>query len=233
MGDDQDFEFKHKFFEWQATHLSILLLLLTVLIMTSVLPTVSDGSYLGISTNVWFWLSIFASIAHQMYVWIMWRLELYAKALSKRFNNPFLLFTVFFRLLGFSRFLIVPLAIANQGTINLNLFLQWGLPALFFLLAGYLFYSVVRWFGINKAMGLDHFIPEVARDWKMIDKGIFKYSSNAMYTFGFLVFWAIALIFESSAALIVAAFNHLYIWVHYYCTEKPDMDFIYGEEVRK
>jgi len=30
------------------------------------------------------------------------------------------------------------------------------------------------------------------------------------------------------AALAVALFNHLYIWVHYYATELPDMARIYG-----
>jgi hypothetical protein len=28
----------------------------------------------------------------------------------------------------------------------------------------------------------------------------------------------------------VAAFNHLYIWVHYFTVEKPDMDYIYGSK---
>jgi hypothetical protein len=41
------------------------------------------------------------------------------------------------------------------------------------------------------------------------------------------VFW-IAVGFNSSAALAVAAFSHAYIWVHFYATEKPDMDFLYS-----
>ena len=32
------------------------------------------------------------------------------------------------------------------------------------------------------------------------------------------------------AALVVAMFSHLYIWVHYICTERPDMRLIYGHE---
>ena len=57
-------------------------------------------------------------------------------------------------------------------------------------------------------------------------KGICKYTSNSMYSFAFLTFWAIA--GASWAALVVAAFSHLYIWVHYFCTERPDMKLIYG-----
>jgi len=32
----------------------------------------------------------------------------------------------------------------------------------------------------------------------------------------------------ATAALVLAAFCHAYIWVHYFCTEKPDMKRIYG-----
>jgi len=35
--------------------------------------------------------------------------------------------------------------------------------------------------------------------------------------------------YASIAALCVALFNHMYIWVHYYSTEFPDMKRIYGE----
>ena len=51
-----------------------------------------------------------------------------------------------------------------------------------------------------------------------------------MYTFGFLLIWIPGLWFASTAALFAAMFNHLYIWVHYFATERPDMQRIY--EVR-
>jgi len=34
-------------------------------------------------------------------------------------------------------------------------------------------------------------------------------------------------VFLSKTALLIALFNHLYIWVHYYFTENPDIKFIY------
>ena len=49
-----------------------------------------------------------------------------------------------------------------------------------------------------------------------------------MYVYAFLLFWAIAVGFNSSAALAVAAFSHAYIWVHFYATEKPDMDYLFS-----
>ncbi len=49
-----------------------------------------------------------------------------------------------------------------------------------------------------------------------------------MYVFGLLIFWIPGLLTASSPALLVALFSHIYIWVHYYSTEKPDMARIYG-----
>ena len=54
-----------------------------------------------------------------------------------------------------------------------------------------------------------------------------------MYTFGFLILWILGLVCLSQAALMAALFNHLYIWVHYYCTELPDIYAIYGKEVKE
>ena len=33
----------------------------------------------------------------------------------------------------------------------------------------------------------------------------------------------------SAAALCLALFNHLYIWIHYFATERPDMQRIYSD----
>ena len=65
----------------------------------------------------------------------------------------------------------------------------------------------------------------------MVKKGIFRYTSNGMYWFGFLLLWVPGFLFRSEGALLAALFNHLYIWVHFYFTEKPDMDLIYGGPV--
>lgn len=58
--------------------------------------------------------------------------------------------------------------------------------------------------------------------------GIFRFSSNAMYTFGFLALWVPGLLLESAAALLAAGFQHAYIWVHFHFTERPDAEHIYG-----
>jgi hypothetical protein len=74
---------------------------------------------------------------------------------------------------------------------------------------------------------MDHFDPGY-RNLPMVREGIFRFSPNAMYVFGFLAMWIPAFLFQSLTALVIAAFSHAYIWVHYYATEKPDMARIYG-----
>jgi Phospholipid methyltransferase len=58
----------------------------------------------------------------------------------------------------------------------------------------------------------------------------FRFTSNGMYVYGFLLLWVPALWWASAAALCVALFNHLYIWVHYFATERPDIDRIYTRD---
>lgn len=64
----------------------------------------------------------------------------------------------------------------------------------------------------------------------MVKRGIFKYSANAMYVFGFLILWVPGILLQSKAAVLLALFNHIYIWVHYYFTELPDMKMIYKKD---
>jgi protein-S-isoprenylcysteine O-methyltransferase Ste14 len=95
----------------------------------------------------------------------------------------------------------------------------------------YTMYSVVHYFGIDRAYGIDHFDPAY-RDKPFVKQGMFKYTDNAMYKFGFLILWSIALLTLSKAALLAAVFNHLYIWVHFYFTELPDIRRIYGQPAK-
>ena len=95
--------------------------------------------------------------------------------------------------------------------------------------SAYAIYSVHKYFGLARAAGADHFDSRY-RTMPLVKKGIFRFTENGMYIYAFLSFWAIAIGFNSSAALIVAAFSHAYIWVHYFATEKPDMDHLYAFE---
>jgi protein-S-isoprenylcysteine O-methyltransferase Ste14 len=92
----------------------------------------------------------------------------------------------------------------------------------------YTMWSVMKYFGMGRAMLGDHF-RERYREMPLVKKGAFKYTSNAMYSFGFLGFWSLAFFCGSQAALGLALFQHAYIWVHMYCVEEPDMEIIHGE----
>jgi len=91
----------------------------------------------------------------------------------------------------------------------------------------YLFYSVIRYFTIKRAYGIDHFDKNYNEPY--VIGGIFRYTDNGMYVYGLLILYLPGLLLFSKAALIVALFNHVYVWVHYYCTERPDMKAIYGK----
>jgi len=82
----------------------------------------------------------------------------------------------------------------------------------------YAMYSVKRYFGLPRAAGADHFDAKY-RNMPLVKKGIFRFTDNGMYLYAFLLFWAIAIGFDSIVALIVTAFSHAYIWVHFYATE--------------
>jgi len=97
-------------------------------------------------------------------------------------------------------------------------------------LAAWALHSTIVYFTLPRALGGDHFRDAYA-EMPLVREGIFEFTNNGMYGVAFLGLWGIALFFGSWNALIVALFQHGYIWVHMYCTEKPDMEWIYGNRV--
>jgi hypothetical protein len=122
---------------------------------------------------------------------------------------------------------VLALGLANQGTFLIPLWLNYLLIVICLGVTGYMGYSFVKYFGVERALGMDHFELNDYRNKPFVREGIFRWSSNAMYTYAFLALWMIGLIFTSRAALLAALFNHLFIWAHYYFTEYPDMKYIY------
>ena len=116
---------------------------------------------------------------------------------------------------------------ADDAPIGLPRIAEYVLGGLCIALAAWTMHSVLKYFTIRRAVGGDHFRDEIAA-MPMVQEGAFKYTSNAMYGVAFLGLWGFAFLFGSWNALIVAFFQHCYIWVHWYCTEKPDMEWIYG-----
>ncbi len=208
------------FFKGQLLHLLLLVALLAGSFWFI------DYKKLETITRAWFFACIAIPVIHQVYVWLTWRSELCFTAISK---ERFATYGVVFMVLLISRPLaVLGLAVSNQGSVVLPVAVRIVIPILLAIPAIYTFYSVARYFSISRAMGIDHFDPAY-RNAPLVRDGIFGWTHNAMYIFGFFIFWVIAFAFSSRAAFVAAAFSHTYIWVHYFCTEKPDMEFIYGE----
>ena len=219
-------------FKYQLWHLLVLGVLLLVLASyVTADGTVLNGELWGISTYDWMVFTILCAISHQLYVLVCWRSELHYQSISRLLGqNGFKAYKLGFAILGLSRPTgIVLLAISNKMTSGINPTLSYVLSGLLLIPAAYLFYSVKKYFGFDRAFGIDHFQPDDYKHKPLVGEGIFRYTRNGMYTFGFFGLWVPGLLLQSKAALCMALFSHLYIWVHYYCTELPDIRKIYGE----
>jgi hypothetical protein len=220
-------------FEKQAQHYLLLaVLLLGVYFLAK--GDVLAGQLWGIPSQTWLWIAIAVPVLHQVTVALLWRAELYHHKMTKWFGDKaFSVFQIIFTILFIGRpITLILLAISNRRTLLLNPMFAYALALLLFLPFAYTMYSVFHYFGLDRAYGIDHFDPSY-RHKPFVKQGMFKYTDNAMYKFGFLILWAIALVFLSRAALLVAAFSHLYIWVHFYFTELPDIKHIYGAQVKE
>lgn len=175
-----------------------------------------------------FWIAVAFPVAHQVFVWLAWRLELRSSATSKMMGFRGYI-TIFFLLFGGRFVSLSALAWLDRGSLGLQIFPQTILTVLLGLVGIYAAYSVKRYFGFARAAGADHFDPRY-REMAFVRQGIFRFTNNGMYLYAFLLFWVIAVGLNSSAALAVAAFSHAYIWVHFYATEKPDMNFLYAPD---
>jgi Phospholipid methyltransferase len=175
-----------------------------------------------------FWTAVAFPIVHQVFVWLTWRFELQSSAISRTIGFAGYL-AAFFTLFGARFVSLAALAWLDRGSLNLGPAAQVAITTLLALPGIYAMYSVQRYFGFARAAGADHFEKRY-RKMPLVNEGIFRFTSNGMYVYAFFLFWAIAVGLNSMAALVVAAFSHAYIWVHYYATEKPDMDFLYASE---
>ena len=216
-------------FEGQLQHAAIAFLM--VLGAFSLLED-TGGSLLGISAVAWAKLSILLAVLHQAITAAGFRLELHRNWLTDRFGE---------RDMRVWAMIFLPLLIARPLTVLLT---GWADNALItgfrapeavigiLLLAPAIWalHSTLKYFTLTRALGGDHFRDEIAA-MPLVTQGVFAYTQNGMYGVAFLGLWGLAFLFGSWNALVVALFQHAYIWVHMYCTEKPDMAWIYGPRI--
>jgi hypothetical protein len=215
--------------EGQPQHLGFAILL-TVGALSLLRPDPNAIPLLGLTATGWAKLSIALALFHQIMVAVVFRLQLHRNSLTRFFGEKDLKFWT----VVFMPFLVArPLTLIMTGWAdNTPITGLRGAEILAGLalvaVAIWAMHSVIVHFTIPRAVGGDHFRDTFA-DMPLVDKGAFAITGNAMYGVVFLGLWGIALLFGSWNALVLAFFQHVYIWVHMYCTEKPDMEWIYGD----
>ena len=216
-------------FEGQFQHILLLACLVPGAIYLA-LPALDGSSWLGIPDRIWFYAAIVLAIAHQVVGWFVFRFQLVFSLFSRLFGKFDMLVwgIIFFPLILLRPVLTLGLGYADYGSLEPFRIIQIIAGIVLLIPAIYTGWSIEKYFGVPRALGGDHFRQQY-REMPLVKEGAFKYSSNAMYAFAFLLFWAIALLTGSRAALVAALFQHAYIWVHMYCTENPDMKLIYGK----
>lgn len=215
-------------FEGQPQHL-MMLILMTLGAIALLQPT-GSGGILGLNGAGWAGVSIALAILHQVIVAIVFRLELHRNLMTRLFGE---------RDMRIWAMIFLPLLAARPITVILT---GWAdavpitghrVPE---ILLGLALLAPAIWgmhgtlvhFTLRRALGGDHFREEI-RALPKVTGGVFTYTDNGMYSVVFLGLWGIALLFGSWNALVLALFQHAYIWVHMYTTEAPDMRRLYGD----
>lgn len=213
--------------EGQAQHIGIAILMTAGAVALLDQPAEAPR-LLGLTARSWAIVSIAFALLHQIVVAAVFRLQLHYGTMSRMFGT---------RDMQVWRGIFLPLLVSRPLTVLLVALADpvpitgARLPE---VLAGVALLGVAAWaihstvvhFTLPRALGGDHFRQEIA-DMPMVDKGAFAVTPNAMYGLAFLGLWGIALALGSWNALVVALFQHAYIWVHMYCTEAPDMRRLY------
>jgi len=107
-------------------------------------------------------LAVLSSLAHQLWVAFFWRVQLHSELFRGAETPTFAVYRVGFVLLALLRFVaIVLVSRLDAGSLALAAPLRIGGAALLLALSAYGMYSVIRYFGVNRAFGSDHFFPEV------------------------------------------------------------------------
>ncbi len=189
----------------------------------------TGGSWLGIGDRHWLVFMLSVAILHQMVVAVVFRMQLVLSFFTRLFGrwDLFVWGSIFLPLLVLRLFTLAGLAISTRGALALPQSIAVAASLILLVPAAYTLYSVFRWFGLCRALGGDHFRQRY-REMPFVKRGAFRFSSNAMYSYAFFVLWAVALFMQSHVALAAALFQHAYIWVHWYCTEEPDVRVLYG-----
>ncbi|MCA8867443.1 MAG: hypothetical protein KDA67_02225 [Rhodobacteraceae bacterium] len=209
--------------EGQLQHLGIVILL-TIGACTLLHTAENAPRLLGLTAVGWAKTSITLALIHQFIVAFVFRLQLYKNLMTNLFGaSDMKVWAIIFLPLLIIRPITLILtgwadAVPISGYRTAELILGTALlaPAIWGM------HSTIKYFTLPRALGGDHFRDSYL-SMPMVTGGIFKYTRNGMYGAVFTGLWGIALLFGSWNALVLALFQHTYIWVHMYTTEQPDL----------
>ena len=213
------------FFKNQILHLGGIIVLFYISVQFVDLES-NTNTFLGISALVWFMIAMSIPLIHQAYVWICWRSELCWKLISNTIG--FKGYLILFFILIISRLSAIVLCFVDYGSLYKPGWLAWILALILFIPGAYTMYSVKKYFGFLRAAGADHFDSKY-RDLPFENRGIFKWTPNAMYVFAIGIPFSFAVATGSQSMFVVAIYTYISIWLHYFCTEKEDFKVIYKD----
>lgn len=192
-------------------------------------PFFGGGAWLGVTDTTWFWVTVGLCVVHQLYVWLVFRGQLGWGIFTRWFGqyDQTVHAVLFMPMLVARPLVILAAGLADPTTLALPRWVEFTFGFVLLVPAAYTGWSVIRYFGLERALGGDHFRREY-REMPLVEEGAFRWSPNAMYTFSFLGLWSIALLLGSHVSLVAALFQHAFVWAHYFGTEQPDMELIYG-----
>ena len=186
----------------------------------------NTNTFIGINASSWFIIAMSIPLIHQSYVWICWRSELCWKLISSTIG--FKGYVIIFFILIISRLSAIVLCFIDYGSLYVPGWFAWILAIIIFIPGAYTMYSVKKYFGFLRAAGADHFDPKY-RKMPFEKRGIFKWNSNAMYVFAIGIPFSFAVATGSQSMFVVSIYTYIFIWLHYFCTEKEDFKVIYGD----
>ena len=212
------------FFKHQIWHLGGIIVLFYISVQFVDLES-NTNTFLEVGALGWFMIAMSIPLIHQAYVWICWRSELCWKLISNTIG--FKGYLILFFILIISRLSAIVLCFVDYGSLYKPGWLAWILALILFIPGVYTMYSVKKYFGFLRAAGADHFDSKY-RDLPFENRGIFKWTPNAMYVFAIGIPFSFAVATGSQSMFVVAIYTYISIWLHYFCTEKPDFAVIYN-----
>ncbi len=196
-------------------------------------PLDTGRTFAGLGAPAWVAIAWTLALAHHAWIFAFWRLELYAGKSSEWFGRErgFRVFQAGFLILGPARMLLVgPISCASAGALSVPPALAIGYAIATSALCLWAGDSLVRYFGLRRACGADHFFDEYRR-MPLETRGVHRFSPNAFYVFVLPALYQPGLLFGSALGLAVAGAQHAMVWIAYYAAERRDMDVLARDRV--